>query len=295
MTFTGKSILITGAARGIGAELARALARQGATVGLVGLEPERLATLAAELGPGHTWAEADVCDQGAVEAATAQVARDLGGIDVIVANAGIAPIGTVRHVDPDAFARTVDINLTGVFRTVQAALPHVIERRGYILVISSIAALMPMPTSAAYSASKAGAEGFANALRWEVAHLGVDVGSAHPNWIDTDMVRDAEADLGSFEKLRGSLPWPANSYTSPQECVRLLVAGIRRRKRKIFIPGNVLLVHLARVLITGPLGHLFATRVISPQIPQLEREALDRGRSLSAVAEAQRLTNRPAD
>ncbi|RJQ69472.1 SDR family oxidoreductase [Pseudonocardiaceae bacterium YIM PH 21723] len=288
MELNGKAVLITGAARGIGAELARNLAGQGAKIGLVGLEPELLEKLAAELGPGHSWAEADVCDQQAVESATAQVVRDLGGIDVIVANAGVAPMGTVRQVDPGAFARTVDINLTGVFRTVQAALPHIIERRGYVLVVSSLAAFGPMAGSAAYGASKAGAEAFANALRLEVAHLGVDVGSAHPSWVDTDMVRDAGADSASFEERRKSLPWPANSFTSVEECARLFAEGIRKRRRKVFVPKNGLAAQLLRNVVVSGIGTFLAKRMMAKVIPQLERESQERGRSFSEIVEAQR-------
>ena len=106
-----------------------------------------------------------------------------------MANAGIAPGGMVRSTDPAAFERTIEINLLGVWRTVRACLPHVIERQGYVLVIASLAAAVHGPGMAAYSASKAGAEAFADSLRAEVKHLGVDVGVGYFSFIDTDMVR----------------------------------------------------------------------------------------------------------
>ena len=106
----------------------------------------------------------------------------------------------VRSTDPAAFERTIEINLLGVWRTVRAALPHVIERQGYVLVIASLAAAVHGPGMAAYSASKAGAEAFADSLRVEVKHLGVDVGVGYFAFIDTDMVRggDAHPALGRF-------------------------------------------------------------------------------------------------
>src|SRR5690606_23208091 len=116
-----------------------------------------------------------------------------GGIDVVIANAGVAPVGTVTTLPRDAFARTIDVNLMGVYDTVHAALPHVIERRGYILPISSGAAVMHLPMMAPYAASKAAVEAFANALRVELAPRGVAVGCAYFLFIDTDMVRQADA------------------------------------------------------------------------------------------------------
>src|SRR5690606_17338005 len=103
-----------------------------------------------------------------------------------------------------------------------AALPHVIERRGYILVVASLAAFCPLAGMAAYDASKSGVEAFALAMRQELLHLGVDVGICHPSWIDTDLVRDAEADLPSFKATRSRLPWPANTTTTVEECARMI-------------------------------------------------------------------------
>ena len=189
----GKVVLITGAARGIGAQTARVLAERGATLALVGLEPDNLATVAKELGPQHLWRELDVTHQDATDRVVAEVAEQLGGIDVVMTNAGVGSYGTVRQIDPAAFQRVIDINLTGMFRTAHSALPHVIERRGYILVVSSLAAFSPIAGMAAYDASKSGVEAFALAMRQELLHLGVDVGICHPSWVDTDLVRNAEA------------------------------------------------------------------------------------------------------
>src|SRR5918992_6088284 len=192
-TTRGKTVLITGAARGLGAETARRVAARGANVALVGLEPEELERVAAQCGRNAAWFECDVTDTEALGRAVEWAVERFGGIDVCMANAGIAPIGTVRSTDPDAFERTIEINLLGVWRTVRACLPHLIERRGYVLVIASLAAAMHAPGMAAYAASKAGAEAFADALRAEVMHLGVDVGVGYFSFIDTDMVRGADS------------------------------------------------------------------------------------------------------
>jgi NAD(P)-dependent dehydrogenase (short-subunit alcohol dehydrogenase family) len=161
----GKTVFITGAARGLGAETARRVAARGANVALVGLEPEELERVAAQCGRNAAWFECDVTDREALAAAVEGTVERFGGIDVCMANAGIAPIGPVRSTDPDAFERTIEVNLLGVWRTVRACLPQVIERRGYVLVIASIAAALHAPGMAAYAASKAGAEAFADSLR----------------------------------------------------------------------------------------------------------------------------------
>jgi NAD(P)-dependent dehydrogenase (short-subunit alcohol dehydrogenase family) len=166
-----------------------------------------------------------VTDQAALDRAVAGTVEALGGIDVVVANAGIASNGTVAVTPVDALARTIEVNLIGVVRTVSATLPHVTERKGYYLLVSSAAALAALPGLSAYAASKAGVEFFGNALRLEVAHKGVDVGVAHPAWIDTDLVRDTKVDLPSFNSMLRTLPGPFGSFTS----VRGVRGGVRRR------------------------------------------------------------------
>ena len=150
-TTSGKVVLITGAARGIGAQTARELARRGAKVSLIGLEPAELEAVAAELGEGHTWFEADVTDPDSLQAAVDGTVAAHGRIDAVIANAGIAPLGTVLNGDPHGFTKTVDVNLNGVFHTARLALPHLIEQRGYVLVVSSLSAFAPIGGMAAYT------------------------------------------------------------------------------------------------------------------------------------------------
>jgi NAD(P)-dependent dehydrogenase (short-subunit alcohol dehydrogenase family) len=242
-TTRGKTVLITGAARGLGAETARRVAARGANVALVGLEPEQLQRVAAQCGTGAAWFECDVTDADALEAAIAGTVERFGGIDVVMANAGIATGGMVRSTDPAAFERTIEINLLGVWRTVRAALPHVVERQGYVLVIASLAAAVHGPGMAAYSASKAGAEAFADSLRVEVKHLGVDVGVGYFSFIDTDMVRgsDAHPALGRFREEAG---WPFNKTYPLSSAGRAIADGIEQRLRWVVVPpwGRALLV-----------------------------------------------------
>jgi NAD(P)-dependent dehydrogenase (short-subunit alcohol dehydrogenase family) len=242
-TTRGKTVLITGAARGLGAETARRVAARGANVALVGLEPEELERVAAQCGGNAAWFECDVTEAEALEAAIAGTVERFGGIDVVMANAGIAIGGMVRSTDPAAFERTIEINLLGVWRTVRAALPHVIEREGYVLVIASLAAAVHGPGMAAYSASKAGAEAFADSLRSEVKHLGVNVGVGYFGFIDTDMVRggDEHPALGS---LRAQAGWPVSKTYPLSSAGRAIADGIEGRRRWVVYPpwGRALLV-----------------------------------------------------
>ncbi|MPZ95931.1 MAG: SDR family NAD(P)-dependent oxidoreductase, partial [Propionibacteriales bacterium] len=228
------------------------------------------------------WAEADVTDQQALDKAVTSIADQLGGIDVVVANAGVASYGSVRQIDPEAFARTIDINLTGVFRTVHAALPHVIDRKGYVLIVSSLAAFTPLAGMSAYDASKSGVEAFGLSLRQEVAHLGVDVGLCHPSWIDTDLVRAAERDMPSFKATRKQLPWPANTTTSVEDCAVAIADGIRRRAGRIYVPKSVMAANIARTAVASPASMLVLRSRLAKTVPQMEAEVDALGRSFGA-------------
>ena len=278
-----KVVLITGAARGIGAETARALAKEGAKLVLLDVDAEPLHALAAELGSDSTMAAiADVTDFAAVQsAADAGIAR-FGGIDVVLANAGIASYGSVLKVDPVGFKRVIDVNVLGVFHTVRATLPSVIERKGYVLIVSSLAAYAAAPGLAAYCASKAGVEHFANTLRLEVAHLGVAVGSAHMSWIDTPLVRDAKSDLASFQQLIDSLPGPLSKTASVDLCTKAFVKGIKRRSRKIYVPGWVGAIGWLKAVVTSRLGDQGVAKHVPRLIPQMDAEVDALGRYTSA-------------
>jgi short-subunit dehydrogenase len=283
-----KVVLITGPARGIGAELARMLAARGAYLSLVGLEPDRLAALARELGDRHVWFECDVTDQAALERAVSGTVEALGSIDIVVANAGIVSNNTVAATPVEALVRTIEVNLCGVVRTVSATLPHVTHARGYYLLVSSAAALAPLPGISAYAAAKSGVEQFGNVLRLEVAHKGVSVGVAHPAWIDTDMVRDAQHDLKSFDDMLATLPWPFNSITPVETCAAAFVKAIERRKRKVYVPGALAPIAALRYLLANPLSEYIVGRNARRLVPQAEREAggLNRSFGLNSVESA---------
>lgn len=246
--------VITGASRGVGAATAAELARRGYSVVLAGLEADRLESLAAKLGPHHAWFDVDVTDQSAIDKAMAETADRFGRIDVVVANAGVVNYGTVRTAAPDAFARTVEVNVTGVYRTLSAAAPHLIESGGYALVVGSVASLVPLPGAAAYAASKAAVDQLVRTLRLELADTEVDIGIAYSSWVDTDMVKGAEAALPSFSRMRDELPWPLRSKSSPERCATAFADGIERRARRIFFPPKIKLVSYFAPIVRSRAG-----------------------------------------
>lgn len=278
MSLQGKVVFITGAARGIGAAVAEECASRGARVALAGLEPETLAERARQISPDTPHFDCDVTDMDSVRAAVEGTAEALGGIDIVLANAGIGTYGTAEKGDPDAWLKTIDINLNGVYRTVHAALPYVLERRGYIGVVASIASFAPLAGMSSYNASKAGVEAFVRALRQEVGFRGVAAGSIHPSWIDTDLVRDTERDLQSFRETRSKLPWPVNSTTSVQKCAKAIVDGFEKRKSRIFVPRTVALTYWLRSLITSDLAERAAVKEAAILIPRMEAEIEALGR-----------------
>lgn len=271
--FAGKTVMITGGAGGIGVEVAQRLHAKGANLVLTDLDESKLAAVADELGRERVLvAVADVCDLVAMEKAVAQAVERFGGIDVVLANAGLLAFGSVLQIDPAAFKKLIDVNVLGVFHTVRAALPSVIERQGYVLIVSSLAAYAAAPGVTAYNASKAAVEHFANALRLEVAHRGVDVGSAHMSWIDTSMVNDQKANLSAFSEMLTRLPPPLGIVTSVEACGKAFVKGIERRRRRINCPGWVGVTHWLKPVLSTPVGEIPLRGMIPEILPRMDAE-----------------------
>jgi NAD(P)-dependent dehydrogenase (short-subunit alcohol dehydrogenase family) len=289
-SLSGKTVLITGAARGIGAASARSLVRRGASVALVGLEPEELEKVADELGPGAAAFEADVTDQEALESAIEGAVEHFGGIDAVMANAGVASVGMVRSIDPAAFERTLEINLLGVWRTVRACLPHVIERQGYVLVVASMAAAVHGAGMAAYSASKAGAEAFADSLRQELAPLGVDVGVGYFSWIATEMVAGTDRHPATGQ-VRAELPGPFGKTYPVSQAGDAVAQGFESRRRWVVVPPWARAMLVLRGLI-GPLmdvgSRAPAAEMDARFLEDVERRGADASAPVGAGGEAAR-------
>src|ERR1700730_672346 len=278
-------VFITGGGQGIGAEVARRLHAKGAKLVLTDLDEAALAARSAELGGDERvlTVVADVRDLAAMQAAADQAVEKFGGIDVVVANAGVASYGTVLNVDPEAVKRVLDVNLLGVFHTVRAALPSVIERRGYVLIVSSLAAYTAAPGMAPYDMSKAGNEHLAHALRLEVADQGVTVGSAHMCWIDPAMVRDTKSDLPTFSEQLAKCPWPLNKTTSLDKCAAAFVDGIEGRKKRVYCPKWVAVFRWLKPVLSTRLGERPVRKTTGGDLlARMDAEVAGLGRSTSA-------------
>jgi NAD(P)-dependent dehydrogenase (short-subunit alcohol dehydrogenase family) len=213
----GKSVLITGAARGIGAETARLLAGRQARLSLIDTQGAALQELARDLGETTLYQQADITQSSALEEAVAATVERFGRLDVAVVNAAIVTVGSVERGDPEAFERVVSVNLLGSWRTVRAVLPHIIEARGYILFVSSLSGTIQGPLHAAYNSSKAGLQAFANTLRLEVQGLGVDIGVAHNIYTATQTGREA-VEHPLIRGLPGLPKMSRNRSGRPQPC-----------------------------------------------------------------------------
>lgn len=233
-SLAGRRVLITGAARGIGAALARRLHERGARVALAGIEPELLGAVAASCGDAP-WQRCDVSKRADVDAAVAAAVDALDGLDVVVANAGVAAQLPLVDGNPEVMERTLAVNVMGVYNTLRAAGPHVSHPGGYALAVSSLGAAVHPPLLGAYSASKAAVEALGNSLRCELRSSGAKVGVAYFAELDTEMTSrgfgtEAASKLAAL-KLTRIAPLEAG--------IDALEAGIARRSRRVVAPAWV--------------------------------------------------------
>ena len=259
---SGKVVLVTGAARGIGNALVRQLRAKGALIAVVDLRPDDVDRAVEELGgdPVAIGFHADVTDRGAMQRVVAQTVERFGGLDVVVANAGIVSrAATMSSMATETFDRILDVNVNGVVHTVQAALPQVVERRGQVIAISSVMAFANSAGSIPYGMSKAAVEALARGLRVELLPLGASATSVHFGFIDTDMVQRALDTDPVVSGVLEALPRPLRRRLKPEQAAAAVVAGIETRAPRVITPGIWKVIFALRGII-GPLLDLQAER-----------------------------------
>jgi NAD(P)-dependent dehydrogenase (short-subunit alcohol dehydrogenase family) len=276
----GRTVFITGAARGIGKASAERLYAKGANVALVGLEPERLEENAAALGERAAWFETDVTDFDALERAVAGTVERFGGIDVAIANAGLAFLGALASAPIEQVERTLSVNLLGVWRTDRAVISQILERNGYLLNIASAAAFAHGALMGPYTATKAGVEAMTDALRQESAPFGAAIGCAYFGFIDTDLVKAAYA-ARPTELLNQRAPGFIRNPIPLSRAVDAIERGIERRSARVWAPrwiGPLLALRgvvqplTERSLMRDPTELREAIRVVDPASGELPEQ-----------------------
>lgn len=228
-----KVVFITGAARGLGAGLAKKVIDHGGRVFIVDMSETAVAEQVALLGPNAAGCKADVTQLPEITDALAQCAKRFGGVDMVVANAGILRLGTIEHMNPKDFLDVMNVNVNGAFYTIRAAIPYLRASKGYLQVISSLAAAIHVPLMSHYAASKAAVEALADVARQELALDGVDVGCVHPTFARTDMIK--ENDTG---RLWGGHKGAFGSV-APELVIDAMFKGLMNRSRKIIAPKPI--------------------------------------------------------
>jgi NADP-dependent 3-hydroxy acid dehydrogenase YdfG len=245
-----KTALVTGASSGLGRGLAAWLAKRGVRVYAAARRLEQLEQLKAEAGENIVPQQLDVSRGEATFEAVGQLDREAGGLDLVIANAGVGEETRPKRLQWDSVQRMIDVNVTGASATLLGVLPGMIERgRGHLVGISSLAGLVPLPRNAGYCATKAYLGMFLETLRFDVEHLGVAVTSIHPGFVKSEMTaknkpgsmpflletEDAVERMGQAmlrREPRFAFPWQLSSLVSTASVLpRPLASALLRRVR----------------------------------------------------------------
>lgn len=233
MAFGGQAAWITGASSGIGAALARGLAKQGARLILSGRNIDALEQVSAQCGGGHLILPFETTDYAAIPTALAKAMDWSGGIDVLINNAGISQRSLAVDTDFSVYERIVAVDLLAPIALTQAVVPHMVERgSGHIAMISSIAGKVGVPMRTAYCAAKFGLAGYADALRAEVGYLGVQIHNIYPGSIRTDVSRNALTADGS---ARGVSDQVIDNGIDPDAAAEKMIAAMAAGNREIIV------------------------------------------------------------
>lgn len=228
-----KVVFITGAARGLGAGLAKKVVDNGGQVFIVDLDAKSVEARVLALGDSADGCAGDVRYLPDVQRAMQLCFESFGRIDVVVANAGILKMGSIEKMDPKDFQMTLDVNVTGAFNTIRAGIHYLRDTKGYLQVVSSLAAAIHTPLMSHYAASKAAVEALADVARQELALDGIGVGCVHPTFTKTAMIEEAKpGQLWGGHK-------GAFAAIEPEVVIDAMYDAITKRKRKTIVPKPI--------------------------------------------------------
>jgi NAD(P)-dependent dehydrogenase (short-subunit alcohol dehydrogenase family) len=281
----GKVALVTGAARGIGYETARQMHMRGASVAVLDIDVAEAREAAERIGPRAIGLATDVADHSAVMQSVAETVDRFGGLDVVVANAGIAQkqMATVRGIGVEEWERVFEVDMLGVWRTVRAALPQVVERQGHIVVTSSVYAFVNGVLNSPYAVAKSGVESLGRSLRAELMPLGASASVAYFGWVDTKLVQDAFEANG--DRMQQNLPEFLKRRITPAQAGAAVVRGIEERAPRIFAPKWWRYVSALRGIINPLLDRRFESdAAMIKTIREVEAEADEQGAAAVSAA-----------
>ncbi len=274
----GKVVFVTGGAKGIGFETARQAAALGAAVAICDLDLEACRESAEAIGQEALALEADVTEPEALERAFTTAVTRFGRVDVVVANAGVAPkVAPVLGMPEEEWERVIQTNLFGVYNTVVAGMEQVIANSGQFVLVSSSYAFMNGVLSSPYATAKAGVEALGRALRAELLPRGASATVAYFGWIATDMVETTFSDPVVDRFRREAVPRPLTRRVPVSRAGRVIVEGIGRRSPRVIAPFE----WKALFFLRGLLGPFMDRRFENdPRVAEivLEAEARAAGR-----------------
>ena len=244
MEFRDKVVWITGGGSGIGAELARQFAAQGARVAVSGRRTERLDEVAAELGGSGLAVQCDVTEETSIEAAVAAVVEHFGRLDVAIANAGFAVAGRIEKITAAEWRRQLDVNVVGAALTARHAIPHLVATKGRLAIIGSVAGVITVAGTGAYSTSKHAVVSLARTLALELHGDGVSVTLVQPGFVKSEIAQVNNAGVHNpnrKDRRPGWLMWETD------DAARVIIRAIRKRRREFtFTTHGKLAVFLGR-------------------------------------------------
>jgi NAD(P)-dependent dehydrogenase (short-subunit alcohol dehydrogenase family) len=232
-----KTVLVTGGARGIGYETSRQMHSRGAAVAIVDLDAAEASAAAERIGGQAIGIGADVTDSAAMSRAVAATVERFGGLDIVVANAGVglSTVATMGSIRPEEWERVLEVGLLGVWRTVRPALPQIVARRGQVVIVSSVFAFLNGIFNGPYAVAKAGGESLGRTLRAELAPLGASATVAYFGGVDTQLLRDT-LELPASQRMLENVPGFIRKTIPPEAAAAALVRAVEARAPRVFAP-----------------------------------------------------------